>query len=68
LHTDVSLLGQIAAAAEAKNLVASHLSPATRAFSPTQGGGKHCAIAPGKRLGGGMTLGADLMQIPVAKQ
>jgi hypothetical protein len=27
VHTDVSLLGQIAAAAEAKNLVASHLGP-----------------------------------------
>jgi ribonuclease BN (tRNA processing enzyme) len=69
VHTDVSLLGQIAAAAEAKNLVASHLGPGDPSILSDAGWRK--ALRDGAQQAGfrgGMTLGADLMQIPVAKQ
>jgi hypothetical protein len=64
-----ALLGQIAAAAEAENLVASHLGPADPSI--LSDGGWRKALRDGAKLAGfsgGRTLGADLMQIPVAKQ
>jgi len=64
----VSLLGQIAAAAGAKNLVASHLGPGDPSIL-SDAGWRQALHDSAQQAGfrGEMILGADLMQIPVAK-
>jgi ribonuclease BN (tRNA processing enzyme) len=69
VHTDVSLLGQIASAAGAKDLLASHLGPGDPSVL-SDAGWRQALRDSARQAGfrGRMILGADLMQIPVAKR
>jgi ribonuclease BN (tRNA processing enzyme) len=69
VHTDVSLLGQIAAETGVKTLVASHLGPADP--SVLSDAGWRQALRSSARqahFGGEMILGEDLLQIPVPRR
>jgi ribonuclease BN (tRNA processing enzyme) len=66
VHTDVSLLGEIAAEAGVKALVATHLSPAAPVLLSDQAWRKQLRASARKAdYHGGMILGEDLMRIPV---
>jgi ribonuclease BN (tRNA processing enzyme) len=68
VHTDVSLLGGIAAAADAKSLVVTHLSPGDPTLVSDDAWRKLLrASARTADYGGRMILGEDLMQIPVRR-
>ena len=66
VHTDVTLLGAIAAESDAKALTATHLSPADPALVSDASWRKLLAAsAQTANYHGRMTLGQDLMRIPV---
>jgi ribonuclease BN (tRNA processing enzyme) len=66
VHTDVTQLGAIAAQAGVKNLVASHLSPVNPLIvSDAQWNALLQQSATSAGFGGRMTLGTDLLSIPV---
>lgn len=66
VHTDVSVLGQIAADSGVRALVASHLGPADPAILSDAGWRQALrASAQQAHFGGPVLLGADLMRIPV---
>lgn len=69
VHTDVSLLGQIAAETGVKTLVASHLGPADPSVL-TDAGWRQALRASARQahFGGEMILGEDLLQIPVRRR
>lgn len=69
VHTDVSLLGQIAAQAGVRTLVASHLGPGDPSILSDAGWRR--ALRDSRRqagFGGPMLLGQDLMRIPVRRR
>jgi ribonuclease BN (tRNA processing enzyme) len=69
VHTDVSLLGQIAAESHVRTLVASHLGPGDPNVLSDAGWRK--ALRDSARQAhfrGQMILGEDLMQIPVSRR
>jgi ribonuclease BN (tRNA processing enzyme) len=69
VHTDVSLLGQIAASAGVKTLVASHLGPGDPAILSDAGWRQALRDSAHQAdFRGGMILGEDLMQIPVTQR
>ena len=69
VHTDVSLLGQIAAETGVKTLVASHLGPADPSVLSDAGWRQALrASARQAHFGGEMILGEDLLQIPVPRR
>ena len=69
VHTDVTLLGQIAKESGVKTLVASHLGPSDRS-QLSDGGWRHALndSARRARFRGRMILGEDLMRIPVSRR
>ncbi|MEW2289917.1 MBL fold metallo-hydrolase [Streptomyces sp. NPDC047841] len=67
VHTDISEVGEIAAAAEARRVVLSHLAPADPTQFPDRewaAAARSSARAAGYR--GHLTVGHDLMRIPLA--
>lgn len=69
VHTDVSLLGQIAAETGVKTLVASHLGPGDPSVLSDAGWRQALrASAKQARFRGEMILGEDLLQIPVRRR
>lgn len=66
VHTDVTLLGGIAAAASVKALVASHISPADPNILSEAAWRKMLRSSARRAgFGGDMVLGTDLLRIPV---
>jgi len=69
VHTDVTLLGGIAAASGVKALAATHLSPGDPTILSDQGWRKALRDSARKAdFRGPMILGMDLMQIPVRQR